>query len=110
MRRLLEISSEALLQSLSRDDVQRRLPEKATLNSSRLLQLNGASFCKAGIKPGAGGSRVPVRHASGFPAEHRLLTRDAPVIAGQLAALAEHTMTRHHERHRVLANRSSNGA
>src|SRR5438445_11640433 len=38
---------------------------------------------------------------SGFPAEHRLFARDAPVIAGQRAALAERAVAGHHERHRI---------
>ena len=38
---------------------------------------------------------------SGFPAEHRLLAGDAPVIAGQRAALAERAMAGHHERDRI---------
>ena len=46
----------------------------------------------------------------GFPAEHRLLARDAPVIAGQRAALAERAMARHHERHRVAADGGADGA
>ena len=40
-------------------------------------------------------------HLPGFPAEHRLLAGDAPVIAGQRAALAERAMAGHHERDRV---------
>src|SRR5262249_36306852 len=36
-------------------------------------------------------------HLSRFPAEHRLLAGDAPVIAGQRAALAEGAMAGHHE-------------
>src|SRR5947209_17526946 len=47
---------------------------------------------------------------SGFPADHRLLAGDAPVIAGERAALAERAMARHHERDRVLSDRSPNRA
>ena len=43
-------------------------------------------------------------HLSGFPAEHRLFPRDAPVIAGQRAAFAERAMARHHERYRISAD------
>ena len=49
-------------------------------------------------------------HLSRFPAEHRLLARDAPVIAGQRAALAQRTVAGHHERHRVAADRGADGA
>ena len=35
---------------------------------------------------------------------HRLLAGDAPVIAGERAAFAEHTMTRHHERDRIFTH------
>src|SRR5689334_19898767 len=44
-------------------------------------------------------------HLPCFPAEHRLLAGDAPVIAGQCAALAERTMAGHHERHRIASDR-----
>src|SRR6185312_12856393 len=37
----------------------------------------------------------------GFPTQHRLLAGDAPVIAGELAVLAERAMAGHHERHWV---------
>jgi hypothetical protein len=47
---------------------------------------------------------------SGFPAEHRLLAGDAPVIAGQLAAFAERAMAGHHERQRIFPDRGADGA
>ena len=46
----------------------------------------------------------------GFPAEHRLLAGDAPVIAGQRAALAERAMAGHHERHRIFSDRGADRA
>src|ERR1700688_3570246 len=49
-------------------------------------------------------------HLPGFPADHRLLAGDAPVVAGQRAALAERAMARHHERKRVLADRGTDRA
>src|SRR5665213_4354532 len=49
-------------------------------------------------------------HLSGFPAQHRLLAGDAPVIAGQCAAFAEGAMAGHHERHGVLADRRTDCA
>src|SRR6266853_4421650 len=49
-------------------------------------------------------------HLSGFPAQHRLLAGDAPVIAGQRAALAECAMTGHHERQGIAAHGRTHGA
>ena len=49
-------------------------------------------------------------HLPGFPADHRLLAGDAPVIAGQRAALAERAMAGHHERDRIFSNRSPDRA
>src|SRR6476469_1032500 len=46
-------------------------------------------------------------HLSGFPADHRLLAGDAPVVAGQRAALAERAMAGHHERDRGFPDRSA---
>ena len=42
--------------------------------------------------------------------EHCLLARDAPVIAGQLAVLAERAMAGHHEGYGILADRSADCA
>ena len=50
------------------------------------------------------------RNVPGFPAQHRALAGEAPVIAGDGAALAEHAMTRHHERQRILADRGADRA
>src|SRR5579871_5408646 len=50
------------------------------------------------------GRALPHPHLPGFPTDHRLLAGDAPVIAGQRAALAECAMAGHHERNRVLAD------
>src|ERR1700760_2231737 len=47
---------------------------------------------------------------SRFPAQHRLFTRDAPVIAGQGAAFAERTVARYDERHRISSDRGAHGA
>src|SRR5258708_31895400 len=47
---------------------------------------------------------------SGFPAEHRLLAGDAPVIAGELAAFAERAMAGHDERQRIFPDRRADGA
>src|ERR1700732_3205343 len=41
---------------------------------------------------------------SGFPADHRLLAGDAPVVTGQRAALAERAVAGHHERDRVFSH------
>src|SRR5215207_5028952 len=49
-------------------------------------------------------------HLPSLPAQHRLLARDAPVIAGQRAALAERAMAGHHERHRIAADGGADGA
>src|SRR5580700_10467554 len=46
----------------------------------------------------------------GLPAEHGALAGDAPVIAGEIARLADDAMARHHERHRVLADGGADGA
>ena len=43
-------------------------------------------------------------HLPGFPAQHRLLAGDAPVIAGERAVLAERAVTGHNERERALAD------
>src|SRR5438128_9398727 len=47
---------------------------------------------------------------SRFPAEHRLLAGDAPVIAGERAAFAERAMAGHHERDRVFSDRGADRA
>src|SRR5580658_6102629 len=46
----------------------------------------------------------------GLPAEHGPLTGEPPVIAGELAGFADYAVARHHERHRVLADRGADGA
>ena len=48
--------------------------------------------------------------AGRFPAEHRALAREAPVIAGDVAALADDAVARHHEADRVLADRGADRA
>src|SRR5262249_25181082 len=47
---------------------------------------------------------------AGLPAEHGALAGEPPVIAAQVAALADHAVTRHHERDRVLADRGTDRA
>src|SRR2546430_12233098 len=47
---------------------------------------------------------------SRFPAQHRLLAGDAPVIAGQRAAFAERAMAGHYERDRVFSDRRADRA
>ena len=54
--------------------------------------------------------RLCRRDVPGFPAQHRALAGQAPVIAGELAALAEHAVARHHEGERVLADRGADRA
>jgi 2,3-bisphosphoglycerate-dependent phosphoglycerate mutase len=49
-------------------------------------------------------------HPARFPAEHGALARDAPVIAGELAAFSHHAMARHHERDRVAPDRGADRA
>ena len=49
-------------------------------------------------------------HLPRFPAEHGALARDAPVIAGEFAALADHAMARHHERDRIAPDRGADRA
>src|SRR5258708_34557803 len=49
-------------------------------------------------------------HLPCFPAQHRLLAGDAPVIAGQRAALAERAVARHHERDRIFSDRGADRA
>ena len=44
------------------------------------------------------------------PLRAAALARKTPVIAGEVAALAEHAMARHHERQRVLADRRADRA
>ena len=72
--------------------------------------------CDGGVQARSGGvnddsrRRLAAADLSGFPAEHRPLAGDAPVIAGQLAVLAEHAMAGHHERHRVFADRGAHRA
>ena len=46
----------------------------------------------------------------GLPAQHRALAGEAPVIAGDVAALADDAVARHHEAHRVLADRGADRA
>ena len=48
--------------------------------------------------------------AASLPAEHRAFARHAPVIAGELAALADHAVARHDEADRVLADCGADGA
>ena len=55
-------------------------------------------------------SAQSVRDLTRLPAQHRALAREAPVIAGDVAALAEHAVARHHERDRVLADRGADRA
>src|SRR6185437_1634119 len=47
---------------------------------------------------------------AGFPAEHCALSRQAPVIAGELPAFANHTMARNHKADRILADSGADGA
>src|SRR5581483_4968609 len=47
---------------------------------------------------------------SRFPAEHGALACDAPVIAGQRAGFADHTMTRHDEADRIASDRGADRA
>src|ERR1700741_1889941 len=60
--------------------------------------------------PGMTGISLLHSHLPGFPADHRLLAGDAPVVAGQRAALAERAMAGHHEGDRILADRGTDGA
>ena len=46
---------------------------------------------------------------AGFPAEHRLLARHAPVVTGERAAFAERPMAGNDERDRVAADGSADG-
>src|SRR4051794_27694152 len=46
----------------------------------------------------------------GLPAQHRLLAGDAPVIAGERAALAQRAMTGDDKGHRIPADRPADGA
>src|SRR5260370_18762374 len=43
-------------------------------------------------------------HLPCFPAQHRLLAGDAPMIAGQRAAFAERAMAQYHERYRAFSH------
>src|SRR6185437_11162478 len=101
------------------------LAKARTHNPERLLSRDAvAAFVPALTSWGNGSWLAPGRRygfsygarcllhsqLSRFPAEHRLLAGDAPVITGQLAVLAERAMTGHHERHRVLADRGADGA
>ena len=45
-----------------------------------------------------------------FPADDRLLARQAPMVAGERARAPEHAMTGHDERDRVAADRGPDGA
>src|SRR4029079_11286678 len=47
---------------------------------------------------------------SGFPSEHRAFSRQPPVVAGDVAALSDHPMARHHEADRFLSDREADGA
>ncbi len=58
----------------------------------------------------SGGCSTPPDDLAGFPAEHRALAGDAPVIAGDVAGFADHAVARHHERDRVLADRGADSA
>lgn len=49
-------------------------------------------------------------HLPRFPPQHRLLPRQAPVIARERAALAECAVARDHEGDRVLADGGADGA
>src|ERR1700739_553247 len=49
-------------------------------------------------------------HLPGFPAQHRLLAGDAPVIAVQRAALAERAVAGDYERHRIFSDRRADRA
>src|SRR5438034_840678 len=45
-----------------------------------------------------------------LPAEHRAFSGEAPVIAGERTALADHAMARHHERYRVFSDSGADSA
>ncbi len=71
---------------------------------SRAPARRGSRKCRSSV---AGYARSD---PPGLPAEHRALAGQAPVIAGEVAALAEHAVARHHERDRVLADRGADRA
>src|SRR5689334_7680624 len=56
------------------------------------------------------GTRSAAGDAASFPAEDGALAGKAPMVAGEVAVLAEHAVARHHEAHRVLAHRRADGA
>src|SRR4051794_11821928 len=66
-------------------------------------------LCPSGAAAGSCCYRLMGADLSRFPSNHRLLARDAPVIAGQRAAFAERAMARHYEGDRILSDRSTNG-
>src|ERR1051326_219490 len=73
---------------------------------SSLYRVRG--FRPAGMRFGVW--RLRGIQAARLPAEHGALAGEPPVIAAQIAALAEDAMARHHERDRVLADRGADRA